>query len=434
MSSYKREWFHLDRYTGPGTKYKGKAYTPLEKASKLHDKQYTYLKEPYTRWSAADERHLASARSIRGWKARAVTYAWRVKKLLTKYRTRASSMPYSRKRKFSYYADRSDLPSNVKRRRYKSTAPVSYAKPVGNGAPESFSKMPYRKKTFKRYKKRTKTRGNSKLARTIKRVSNRAAKMSRQQEVRLVTNRNLTSPINIVGTLNNFCYDRTGLLNVLDQTVPVFDGVAIRWNDIVQTRASGKFHLLPSSYEKLTIRNNQNLPANLELNWMIPKSHLDVDPNTVYENRLTNVAVDSTQTAVANAENSMMFSWKDIRTNLWSKSKTVRMFLNPGQQKSVIFFYKKASCSLEDLVQHTELFVKGISQGLFIRQYGVPTHDSVTETSTGIGSTNLDVIIRCSLKYKIENGIEARKIEYTETLDAQTVAEAVVPEIEDVVG
>lgn len=445
MPRYKREWFHLDRYTGPNTKYKGRAYTGLEKASKMHDKAYgrygRYF-NPFVYYSTADELHRAQAGRF-GWKGRLAKRFWNIKKALapkapSKYLGWIYKNPVSFKKK---RPRPDDLPSNVVKRskdnkgkkvpRESKTGSFRKTSNMRNGK-FSKRKMPYRKR--KRSRVRRKRRTQSKFARKVNRIISRKAKFSRVQDYRKCDNAQWTSTVNTVNVFDYEGISHSSLKLIIDATNPVVDGTTVRWNDFATSLASGRIVLLGNSYMSVTLRNNFNYPVNLDMNWLRASSFTDVGPSTTFSNRLNNYVVNTSQAQVTDAQDSMMYTWSDISTKKWKRLSRKVFRLDPAMQKTVVFKYKRSSMSLSDTIDISDAYGMNFSHVLMVRQYGVPAHGTFADaqsTNNGISDTAVDVIIKNHIKYQLVGGIESRKSEYSETLDALTNPEITVMSIDE---
>lgn len=160
-------------------------------------------------------------------------------------------------------------------------------------------------------------------------------------------------------------------------------------------------------YEKVTFRNNFNMPIHLKIWRVKAKVDSDISPKTAMTNGLTDIGNPDTDVrGGVYPTDSPQFN------SLWKIHYTRQITLPPGRQKTFTSGERsfKYNPSLED--NHTTDYQVGHhASGWLYQIFGPVAHDFTTTTNTGFGDGRLDLNFYRVITFKYEAGAHIKTIE-----------------------
>lgn len=181
--------------------------------------------------------------------------------------------------------------------------------------------------------------------------------------------------------------------------------------------ATGTFHkdfYIKRAYSSATIRNNFQVPVKVSAYICRPKDDTSITPYTAFQNGLADVGNPSNVSPLVHLTDSPQFN------DIWAIEKTVKCFLQPGQQKTVSHSVRPFSYDPSLFDSHALNYQKAfLSYIIFVRIEGVISHDTVA-VEVGRQSCGVDIEVDRTFEVRYPAGADIKYIVVTDNSNSFT--------------
>lgn len=205
---------------------------------------------------------------------------------------------------------------------------------------------------------------------------------------------------------------------VLGQSVPT-PGTAM--HDIGYERAK---IIGLGGFVKVQMRNAREHPCVIYLYWYKCINSTAYPPSTLWLNRVDELLGNNGYEDNTNVNAGYLSAY--VR-KYWKLLKKTKLILAPGEmQEFWCPIYKFSQYFNDNDLENS--YIKNCSYALSYRMEGVPVHDATTETNVGLGSGQVDMVIRQKMKYCFEQVPFQRTDQISNALGSITTEEGIAPQ------
>lgn len=181
------------------------------------------------------------------------------------------------------------------------------------------------------------------------------------------------------------------------------------------TGSVNKSYLVESTYSKLTIRNNYQVPCKLKVYLCKPKSDTSNTPSAFVTSGLT----DSSNGSISNTN--MYATDSPHLTEAYSIVKTKTYEIQAGKEIQCTHSEKEFNYSPDFVDSHALTYQKAYKAFVWLLVLqGTLAHDSVINTEQGITQSSIDILVDLVYKIKYNAGMDLKYTYIDQSLDTFT--------------
>lgn len=311
----------------------------------------------------------------------------------------------------------------------------------GKGAPRS--KRFRRRSRSYRYTPMQRRKAVAAISKVIaNRAAKKAARIVKKSALRTpVLEYRLQDGVSMAAGVNNNLLASVPFIskNVLEvivsDTTPEYDDAgALSYKNLNTADFTGKMHSW--GMVAMDFANNYNFGAHLDICLIHCKQDTDALPETIMENNMDAIVVDTAEAIINNAHFEPIFGMKEVtrkylKPNWRLASSIVHKKIMPGETCHISFKVPKRTLDFQawHAIGDTT-YVKNWSFAILYRLRGQVAHDQTTDTLVGYSSAQLDCVLFKYFKYYFESGNQVKKVAFSDSLDT-IVPETVTFAIEE---